>query len=49
VKESFGLETCIDLHYLVLNFYQNNKDGEIRTRDCLVIKALIPCQRTIPT
>jgi hypothetical protein len=31
----------------VLNFYQINKDGEIRTRDRLVIKALIPCQEPI--
>jgi hypothetical protein len=37
------------LIYLVLNFYQINGDGEIRTRDRLVIKALIPCQRTIST
>jgi hypothetical protein len=28
----------------VLNFYQINGDGEIRTRDRLVIKTLIPCQ-----
>jgi hypothetical protein len=27
----------------VLNFYQINKDGEIQTRDRLVIKALILC------
>jgi hypothetical protein len=47
--KSFGLETCIDPHYLVLNFYQINGDDEIRTRDHLVIKALIPCQRTIST
>jgi len=33
----------------MLNFYQINEDGEIRTRDHLVIKALIPCQRTIST
>jgi hypothetical protein len=33
----------------VLNFYQINGDGKIRTRDRLVIKALIPCQRTIST
>jgi hypothetical protein len=33
----------------VFNFYQINGDGEIRTRDRLVIKALIPCQRTIST
>jgi len=39
----FGLETCTDPHYIVLNFYQINKDGEIQTRDRLVIKALIPC------
>ena len=33
----------------MLNFYQINRDCEIRTRDRLVIKALIPCQRTIST
>jgi hypothetical protein len=33
----------------VLNFYQINGDGEIRTRDRLVIKALIQCQRTNST
>jgi len=33
----------------VLNFYQINGDGEIRTRDYLVIKALISCQKTIIT
>jgi hypothetical protein len=33
----------------VLNFYQIDGDGEIRTRDHLVIKVLIPCQRTIST
>jgi hypothetical protein len=47
--KSFGLETCTSLFYLVLNFYQINKDDEIRTRDHLVIKALIPCQRIIST
>jgi len=40
----FKLETCINQYYIVLNFYQINKDGEIQTRDRLVIKALIPCQ-----
>jgi len=30
---------------LCLIFYQINGDGEIQTRDHLVIKALIPCQR----
>jgi hypothetical protein len=30
----------------MLNFYQINKNDEIRTRDHVVIKALIPCQRT---
>jgi hypothetical protein len=39
----FGLETWACLFYLVLNFYQINEDGEIRTRDRLVIKTLIPC------
>jgi hypothetical protein len=33
----------------VLNFYQINEDGEIRTRDRLVIKTLIPCHKTIST
>jgi hypothetical protein len=45
----FGLETCTGPFYIMLNFYQINEDGEIRTRDHLVIKALIPCQRTIST
>jgi len=45
----FELETCTGPLYLVLDFYQINGDGEIRTRDRLVIKALIPCQRTIST
>ena len=45
----YGLKTCTDPHYLVLNFYQINEDGEIQTRDRLVIKALIPYQRTILT
>ena len=40
----FELETYTDPHYLVLNFYQINKNDEIWTRDHLVIKALIPCQ-----
>jgi hypothetical protein len=30
-------------------FYQINRDGEIRTRNRLVIKALISCQRTNST
>ena len=33
----------------MLNFYQINGDGEIRTRDRLVIKALIPYQITNST
>jgi hypothetical protein len=33
----------------VLNFYQINRNSEIRTRDRLVNKAMIPCQRTIST
>jgi hypothetical protein len=35
----------------MLDFYQINGDGEseIRTRDYLVIKAMIPCQRTVST
>jgi len=37
------------IHYLVLNFYQINRDDEIRTRDRLVIKTLIQCQRTNST
>jgi len=45
----FKFETCTSPHYLVLNFYQINRDGEIRTRDRLVIKALIPYQKIILT
>jgi hypothetical protein len=45
----FGLETCTCSPYIVLNFYQINGDGEIWTHDCLVIKALIPGQRTTST
>jgi hypothetical protein len=30
----------------MLNFYQINGKGEIRTRDHLIIKTLISCQRT---
>jgi len=44
-EKLFGLETCIDSHYLVLNFYQINMNGKIRTLDRLIIKALIPYQR----
>ena len=44
-----GLETCTGSHYLMLNFYEINRDDEIRTHDRLVIKALIPCQRTFLT
>jgi len=33
----------------MLDFYQINEDGEIQTRDRLVIKTLILCQRTIST
>jgi len=38
----FEVETFISSYYFVLNFYQINDDGKIRTRDNLVIKALIP-------
>jgi len=41
------LETYIDSHYLILNFYQINRDSEIRVRDYLVINVLISCQRII--
>ena len=41
----FELETCTDSHYLVLNFYQINREDKIRTRNCLVIKALMLCQK----
>jgi hypothetical protein len=37
----FELETYTCLHYLVLNFYQINKDNEIWTRDHLIINVLI--------
>jgi hypothetical protein len=30
----------------MINFYQINRDSEIRTRDRLVIKALIPYKKT---
>jgi len=33
----------------MLNFYHINGDGKIWTLDHLVIKTLIPCQRTIST
>ena len=45
----FGLETCTVSHYFIFNFYQINKDDEIRTRDRLVIKILISCQKLIST
>ena len=45
----FEFKTCTSLHYLVLNFYQINKDREIQTHDRLVIKVLISCQRTNST
>ena len=41
----FGLETYTNSHYLVLNFYQINRKDKIRTRNCLVIKALMLCQK----
>jgi hypothetical protein len=34
---------------LCIIFYQINRDDKIQTRDRLVIKALIPCQKTIST
>ena len=43
------LEIYTSSYYLVLNFYQINKDGEIQTCDYLVIKVLISCQKTIST
>ena len=45
-SQSFELEICTGSYYLVFNFYQINRDGEIQTHNRLVIKALIPCQRT---
>ena len=45
----FEIETCTDLCYFVVNFYQINKDCEIRTRDHLVINVIISCQKTILT
>jgi len=48
-RKPLELETCTDPQYIILNFYQINRDDEIRTHDRLVIKALIPCQRTIST
>jgi hypothetical protein len=32
-------------HYIVLNFYQINRDDEIQTCDHLVTKALIPYKK----
>jgi hypothetical protein len=46
---NYRLETCTYSRYFVLNFYQINRDGEIQTRNRLVIKVLISCQRTILT
>ena len=37
----FELETHIDSHYFIFNFYQINRDDEIQTRDHLIIKVLI--------
>jgi len=37
----FDFEICTVSHYLVLNFYQINKNNDIWTRDHLVIKTLI--------
>jgi hypothetical protein len=48
-SQPFEFEICTDSYYLVLNFYQINRDGEIQTHNHLVIKALIPCQRTKST
>jgi len=45
----YGFENYTGTYYLMLNFYQINRDCEIRTRDCLVIKALIPYKRTNST
>jgi hypothetical protein len=45
----FWFETYTDPYYLVLNFYQIDEDDKIWTRDRLIIKVLIPCQRTIST
>ena len=45
----FRLETCTDPHYFVFNFYQINRNDDIRTRDLLVIKVLISCQITNST
>ena len=49
LSQPFDLEICTGSYYLVLNFYQINRDGEIQTHDRLVIKALIPYQRTKST
>jgi hypothetical protein len=48
-SQSFELEICTGSYYLVFNFYQINRDGEIQTHNRLVIKALISCQRTKST
>ena len=46
-QKLFRFETCIDSYYIVLNFYQINKDSEIQTCDRLVIKALLPFKKSI--
>jgi hypothetical protein len=33
----------------VFNFYQINRNGEIQTRDRLIIKIPLPCQKIILT
>ena len=48
-SQSFEIEIFTGSYYFMLNFYQINKDGEIQTHNHLVIKALIPCQRTKST
>ena len=48
-KNHLNSKTCTNSYYFMCNFYQINRDSEIQTRDRLVIKTLIPYQRTIST
>jgi len=37
----------MDLYYVILDFYHINRDSEIKTHDCLVIKIMILYERII--
>ena len=44
-ESPLGLKLIQIRTILCLIFYEINRGVEIRTRDCLVIKTLIPCQK----